>query len=508
MSKSQRTQKWVSLVLAIVMVASFLQPFSVAMGSELGTEPQALGSENATEVAEPLSGDNPLARGVVAAGPVEYGRGDDHDDDDDDEGTLTIYKVLKDHSGATLHSSQYFSMIVSGPHGYHKSVTVQAGSSRKVEDLNYGTYTVTEQGASDYTVAVSGTATFDRHNNRRSITVTNTEKALGELTVCKTVKDANGKTISTPRSFTFTLTGPSYPSGKEMTITSGTPLVIGGLIYGDYTVSEHNSDYSTVVSRSQCLSIRDKSGQITITNTELPLGQLTITKVVKDAKGTIINTPRVFHITLTGPSYPEGSAPMTLTSGTPLVVGDLIYGTYAITEQDGAGYSVAVAGDTILNIVDKAGVIMLTNTELTLGELDLRVRVYNALGQPVAPGMHVAAMAYGPSFPAGKPVDLTTGETLVLDHLMFGTYRVAAVPMDGYTLSIGDPVTLSLDHEVDAIELVERTPLGAASVKPIKVIAGTPKTGDTNSSVAWIGLVLLGLATIAVFSRKKEDEIS
>lgn len=64
------------------------------------------------------------------------------------------------------------------------------------------------------------------------------------LVIHKIVLDACGGQSCTPRTFSICVKGPSYPNGEVFQLTAGScleidePLILAGLICGDYTIEE------------------------------------------------------------------------------------------------------------------------------------------------------------------------------------------------------------------------------------------------------------------------------
>lgn len=91
----------------------------------------------------------------------------------------------------------------------------------------------------------------------------------GQLTITKVLVDYSGKTITTTRTYVIRLTGPSYPSGTLMELTNAAPLVLTGLIYGQYTVEELNTtNYNVTISGPVTIGGGATSQSITVRNQE------------------------------------------------------------------------------------------------------------------------------------------------------------------------------------------------------------------------------------------------
>lgn len=89
----------------------------------------------------------------------------------------------------------------------------------------------------------------------------------GQLTITKVLLDYYGRVITTIRTFVIRVTGPSYPNGMLMELTNATPLVLTGLIYGQYSVEELNTtNYDVTITAPVTLSGGATSATITVRN--------------------------------------------------------------------------------------------------------------------------------------------------------------------------------------------------------------------------------------------------
>lgn len=91
----------------------------------------------------------------------------------------------------------------------------------------------------------------------------------GDLTIKKLLLDRDGNAIDETREFTILVTGPSYPDGKEMTLSNKTPLILEHLEFGTYEVKELDaSAYEVTISGTDALSYENQTGEITVQNKE------------------------------------------------------------------------------------------------------------------------------------------------------------------------------------------------------------------------------------------------
>ncbi|MDW7669429.1 MAG: hypothetical protein SCJ93_11440, partial [Bacillota bacterium] len=96
-------------------------------------------------------------------------------------GSLTIQKDVLD-----IDDNTTFNVNISGPYDYSETVTISENSSITINDLYYGTYTLTEVNNNDYIIDGPETLVVDENNLVHTITFENTLKTY-EMTIEKTV---------------------------------------------------------------------------------------------------------------------------------------------------------------------------------------------------------------------------------------------------------------------------------------------------------------------------------
>ena len=215
-------------------------------------------------------------------------------------------------------------------------------------------------------VALNGGQTVD-------VTITNTEKADGSITVTKELKGYNGGTpSSTDKTFYVALyqgdnTSPVTDTtvtknGSTVTNNNGVyeikaneTLTFSKLPYGTYTVKEvvqkdgqwtpvdDTFDYTVSGSEtSVTLNVNNTTDNVTITNTEKANGSITVTKELLTSDGTGLNdTSRTFYVALyqgdeifTGGTVSSSTGTngvYTIHDGETLTFSDIPYGTYTVT---------------------------------------------------------------------------------------------------------------------------------------------------------------------------------
>jgi uncharacterized repeat protein (TIGR01451 family) len=277
-------------------------------------------------------------------------------------GSLTLNKTLLDYLGQPIQESRPFTLKVTGPsYPDGEEFVVLAGTPFLIENLVLGEYSVVEIGSEGYDVSVGSAVTLSVESQSASITVTNQE-IRGVLTLEKTLLDYLGQPIQESRPFTLTVTGPSYPEGIDVEVVAGTPLVLEGLLLGEYTVVETGAQgYDVSISSAVLLSEQSRQGTITVTNREVR-GTLSIEKILLDANGNAKNEVKEFEIKITGPSYPSGQT-FLIQNGTPLKLEGLLMGEYSVEELNASAYIVTGSEPIRLTNEARSATMTITNRE-------------------------------------------------------------------------------------------------------------------------------------------------
>ena len=306
------------------------------------------------------------------------------------------------------------------------------------EDLEAGTYTITEYlangtlASSKYDVSGTGSTTVIS-GQTAEVTITNTEKANGSITVTKELKGYDGGTpSSTDKTFYVALyqgdvTTPvtdatvTKADGSTATNNNGVyeikaneTLTFSDLPYGEYTVKEVTedgdelgSDFDYTVTDSGTpvtLNVNNTTDNVIITNTEKANGSITVTKVLEGYDGsTPQNTDVTFHFGLYQNDHPVKdssgndyiiSIPITASYTGTATFSNLPYGEYTVKEVNADGtelgnnfdYSVTVkdsadtTADVALSVTDKDGNVQFTNTEKNNGQISVTKTVTEPTG--------------------------------------------------------------------------------------------------------------------------------
>ena len=394
-------------------------------------------------------------------------------------GSLTLKKEIINTSGTSGSSNPNvadFVVKVTGP-GYEKNVSLPAdGTAVELNNLSFGTYSFEELASetnayllSDYTVTQHADVTLQYNNITAAVTITNTEKPLGYLTIEKVLENALGETIDDQdRRFIITVFGPEYgPEGFEVVLqgTGESTLPVGsvsGLKYGTYSATElANPNYDLIsISDAVTLDTTNKSDRIVITNRERALGELATILSVYDAQGNLVNDSREIDVLVFGPSYPAEGEPMTITNGKNLQLSNLIYGPYHVVPQNVDDYIVNLDTPVTLTLFNQVGEFNIRLQEQANAQLDLSLNILDASGNPLPPGRNVTLTVFGPSYPQGRDIQVTTGQPIPsLSSLIYGTYsvEVSAVgqgTLSDYTVDIDPDVELSILQQTGAIGTV------------------------------------------------------
>ncbi len=380
-------------------------------------------------------------------------------------GAINITKSLLDSSGNAITEEREFTVKVTGPsYPTGQEFTLKNTDDGKINlsGLEYGEYTVEELGASNYTVT-NGNSTFTLSIDEKTkdITIINAERSEGAINITKTLTDVDGNVLVAQREFTVKVTGPSYPAGQEFTIKNGANgrVNLTGLIYGEYTVEELNTDDYEVTNGNSTvtISLDNKTADINITNKEKAIGAITITKEVIDADFNVITEEREFTVKVTGPSYPTGQE-FTLRNseaGKITLVG-LKFGNYAIEELGASDDYEMIDGSQTLsvNILDKEVEFEIVNKEKAQGKLTITKKLLDAKENAIGEAKEFEITVTGPSYPDGEVMTITNANPLVLEGLKYGTYSVVETEDGNYVTTQAEDVTLDIENKEASLEII------------------------------------------------------
>ena len=318
-------------------------------------------------------------------------------------GSITVNKVLKDANDQLIQSTNNPAFKVKLTKDNDPNFIAQTEELTWINNtyntvtfnnLEAGTYTITEYLADDtlasskydVTVTASGSPVTNGQvalngGPTVDVTITNTEKANGSITVTKELKGYNGGTpSSTDKTFyvalykgdattpvtdaTVTKNGSTVTNNNGVyEIKANETLTFSKLPYGTYTVKEVTedgdelgSDFDYTVTDSGTpvtLNVNNTTDNVIITNTEKNNGQISVTKTVTEPTGSVtpapLNGDEVFYVAL---YQGDGTTPVTnatvkngeesvaaiadgiyeIKDGETLTFSDLPYGNYIVKE--------------------------------------------------------------------------------------------------------------------------------------------------------------------------------
>lgn len=175
-------------------------------------------------------------------------------------------------------------------------------------------------------------AVFTTPGQTLDVSFENTRK-FGGLSVHKSLTSFAGDT----QSFSFTLTGPSYPSGYDFTLANGQTKDFTNLDFGTYTITEtvslpyeltgFSGGNGTRNGNSYTVVLGSTNQDFTVTASNRRLAELEIGKALQEG---VTGDTTDFNFTITGPNGFTDS--FTLKAGETKPYANLAYGDYTITE--------------------------------------------------------------------------------------------------------------------------------------------------------------------------------
>ena len=444
---------------------------------------------------------------------------------EDKLGKLTVTKkplvngpgVRSAFRGASLRGTPVkFGFTVTGPNNYSQTFELAPGESKELKNLYFGGYTVTETNAHGYTATYSvtdGKVTLKAEDKEKTVEVTNTSGGPGTV-VEKTIKKvwvnggkpdtvielwrkgtaANGSAIdekvgeftanATKTEETFSNLAKHDPKGNEFEYYAKEPNVPG-----NYT-----DTYS--------------ADKLTVTNTYSQPQTADDIKATKTWSGQGSATPEI-SFTLyrkAGANGTEEQVTGTPTHPNPQVVpagNEVNFGKHEKTDINGVAYIYYVK-ESFTNVEEKDNWtitgedgLAVTNTLKSGSDTKAKLTIEKVLVNeaPVRTALRRAPSGIrgplefkfkvtGPNGYSNVNVVVKAGESVTLDNLLYGKYKVEEIEAHGFTPSYapGQEVTLKSDDKEKAIT-VTNTNGGGDALNVKKTVKKVWENGDKPATV-------------------------
>ena len=387
---------------------------------------------------------------------------------DEKDVSLFVKKTLIDENQFDIEET--FNIVISGEFSdgsNQKTITFTKeeainGTTKEVENVIYGnTYTVTEDNADSYNVAITDKGQVTVNEKNQLVEVVNAKKASGLLAVTKSVENIN--TVADNEVFTLIVSG-KFSDGtnsKRINITKdqiNKQVIVENTIYGEtYTVSEIDNENYDVVYNTQSVTL-DGSLQVkvlSVTNIRKQSGKLFVVKqLLEDAT---LSDDDIFTITVRGRfSDVEGETTKQFTFdknniGQSQEVPGVIYGNrYEVSEeQTGNKYildsidknSITMGADDIVSTVTNkraTGKVMISKTDITTSE-----PIKGAILQVIDKVTNEVVEEW-----------TTTGEDHEINKLPVGDYILREITApEGYLIAEDVEFTVSNGGEIQKVEM-------------------------------------------------------
>lgn len=323
---------------------------------------------------------------------TKYGVTQSFEIKNDKEVSLKIKKTLSNPNYAL--DSESYMITVNGK--FADGSTSKALSFTKAEAVNstikdvpnviYGeTYTITEANQDKYNCTISDNSV--QLSDSKTVTITNTVKPSGKLTVTKRLGD--GTVMGDDETFTINIKGKFAGSTKTQVSKTirksdiGKAVEVPDVIYGEtYVITEENNDSYAVTIDNSSVTMNGTNQNVTITNSAKKAGALYVRKTA-DAK--TVNNSDEFRIVVKG-SFSDTQA----TSKTIIfrkselntqkeVSGVRVGETYQISEEDNANYNATISDRTV-TITNVGKTVEITNTRKPSGKLKITKSLVDPTG--------------------------------------------------------------------------------------------------------------------------------
>ncbi len=381
-----------------------------------------------------------------------------------------------------------FTLRITGNNGYSNTVTVsEAGLPKKLSDLPFGTYTVTEDDAVGYQKVGITPAEFtiDAQTYLTTVTVTATNhKLLGSASFAKVVDNVEND----PSTFTLNITGDNGYSNTVTVSETGTPQELNDLPFGIYTVTEASAPgYSKVGITNGMFSIDEQNYtakvEVTATNHKL-LGSAVFSKVVDN----VADDPTTFKLVVVGTNYNK-----TVTVGemlAPVTLTDLPVGAYMVYEDlTGMDYSNVSITNNIFTITADSyttPVQVVATNHKHMGRIQVIKHDAMESNTPyyLAGAQFKISTATGEGFDANVVETLTTGDDgkALSGWLPLGTYWIKeTVAPSGYVIDNPNPVQVDVTENETTydVSFADSREEGSILVRKFSTMTEAPVAGVT-----------------------------
>lgn len=287
-----------------------------------------------------------------------------------DTGTLSIFKIVTNPLGGETSDNTLFNVRISRGNNVFTGQVAQ-DSPLVIPNIPYGTYTIVEENDPRYATGVLSlsTVTLSPNNTSQTVLIINQQITVppptGTLTINKVVK-SGGEIISDNTPFKVAVSFNGIVIANVL-VSQEQPATLDNLALGTYTIEETpNTLYYTDIDKpSVTFTSENLTETVTITNNLLgpELGTLKIAK-------SIINEPYsegpstfTYNITCADPVIN-----MTVTGGKneEILIPDLPYGTYTVTEETDEFYAtVSISpSNPVISILTPNPEVSVVNTRL------------------------------------------------------------------------------------------------------------------------------------------------
>jgi uncharacterized surface anchored protein len=406
-------------------------------------------------------------------------------------GSLTLAKKV---DGAARDDTTPFGFTVTGPNGYTKSVSLAAGESKTIGNLDYGDYKIAEDpapagyrllGFAGGTPVPGGNAvTFKVKSTSLSFSVTCNNQKLGKLKVLKT----DSKTGDPVPGAEFHIVGPRYD--KTLTTDVSGMILLENLTPGDtYTVTETGAPTGYLINSGDPVSKTIAAGQTAVFEfADDPVGWIRILKADAADPAHLLDGA-VFQIADNADF--TGSVTLPATSGGSVTSGALHTGHWWVKEiTPPPGY---VLPDNPVQEIDVAtgSTVEVTFSDIR-DEASLRITKYDNQTKLAVPGVTFELFDLNPSDPAfERGVNLVGAQTTgaagqaLFEHLTPGAtywavetavpagYRLDSSPIEAVLGAAGSTKDISAyNDEIGKIKIIKTDGSGRALPGAVFLVSG------------------------------------
>lgn len=376
-------------------------------------------------------------------------------------GTIILDKLIRDGQMLVKPNDVDFNiyLYVSKP-GYGETFELNVGNNWQlaIENLEDGTYVVSEVGIGNVTYIINGGNEVDRavvevRGNTNIVQIINPMQIrIGSILLDKYMRN-QGDLVKPVDDFVISMrvSKPGYNETFELNARNNWRYMVNDLENGVYVVDEINAQDDVTYRinggsevNNAVVNVEDNMNNVMIIDAlHDDYGSIRIEKYMRNTSGDLVRPPADFHtrVHVSKPGYNEVFT-LNASNNFTITLKDLLDGYYVLNEvdsQDQVSYIINGGNEVengIVHVMKNANTVQMIDTQTThVGSIFLTKLIRNVNGQLMPPQDQESFRIYveGNGMNQNIVLDRSNNWSKTVHDLVQGVYQVSEVPNDRYT---------------------------------------------------------------------------